>query len=167
MDQEQTIEQENETVALAEAQREETENEQAETEEEETKMEDFEMQKQPSVGSVEFFLMIMLSLAFWILALIPFGGFLFSGFGILCIWLWYKVKKLEPPSFKPGGQLAKIAGKSVNTASKQGEEFIKKIPGGSDFLFFFGAFTIDSIPFLNFIPALPALVIAIYLANRG
>lgn len=167
MDQEQAIEQENEVIALAEERLEETEDEQAEAEEEEAEPEDFEIPKKPSVGTVELFLMIMLSSAFWILAIIPFGGFLFSGFGILCIWLWYKFKKLNPPSFSTGGQLAQIASKGAGAATQQGEELVKKIPGGSDFLFFFGAFTIDSIPFLDFIPALPALVIAIYLANRG
>lgn len=167
MAQQQTIEQNAEIIALAEARQEEIEMEQSEEKDEKTEMENFEPAQKPSVGTVEFFLMVMLASAFWLLALIPYIGFLFSGLGILCIWFWYKFKKLNPPSFGTAGQLAQIAGKNAGAANKYGENFIKKLPGGSDFLFFFGAFTIDSVPFLDFVPALPALVIMIYLANRG
>lgn len=165
MVQSQTIEQEADIIALADARQEEAEQkaeaEKTEAEEVEAAATEYiELAQKPSIGTVEFFLMVMLAFMFWLLALIPFIGFLFSGFGILSVWLWYKFKKLEPPSFGAAGQFSKIAG-------GQAGEFIKKIPGGSDFLFFFGAFTIDGIPFLDFIPALPALVILIYLANRG
>lgn len=160
MPQSQTFEYDAEAIALAEARQEETKQEETEAEESAATAEYIETAQKPSVGTVEFFFMTMLASIFWLLALIPFIGFLFSGLGILFIWLWYKFKKLEPPSFGFAGKVSKIA-------DSRAEKFAKKIPGGSDFLFFFGAFTIDSVPFLDFVPALPALVILIYLANRG
>lgn len=160
MDQEQTIEQQADAIALAEARQEEAETEQAEAEDKEAETEDFEPAQKPSVGTVEFFLMIMLASVFWLLSLIPYLGILFSFLGTGSVLLWYKARHLNPPTLR----ITQFAN-AGNTAAKA-EAWIKKIPGGSDFLFFLGVLLIEDTPIINLFPALPGLVLTIYLANR-
>lgn len=175
MDEEQTIKENSETIALAEMRQEEAE------EEEESAAEDIEektatYQARPKVSSIELLLMLGVAFFWWgIGVLLDFTfaleifAWITSGVGVGIVWLWYKFKHLNPPSLSTSSSIVGNAAGGLQFTDNVGgreQEFIKKIPGGSDFLFFFGAFATEAIPFVNFLPTLPALVIAIYLANR-